>query len=834
MNRLALYEQIMQQLAQGRTQDAQQVFSQIVKHSLAEALQTDKHQTLTEIKWRSSEVVNSALDAEIYCGFEAETVWDPDLIPGAILTADEVDSLRFDDPAIQDLILNHHWQAEKIIQKIRNDYMDGIVDSPAYHDILDEVTRRHIFNVMEEPSSLEEFVAKELDFEEIEEDFEDWREGTVYFSQNKIKENQEHLEDPEINQNPEAVKKLKRMIEIYQDQIARLDSQSPDYNQQEAIAEYIEQETDSDAREQFQQWAKRVVDDEYQDEIFDEAWEETMERYSIDDWIEDEAGSLSNFLRDYDVYVMDDDEGNIEQIGEMIYDGWISANSDFSDYLAGEYDTTGDDPTIWHIETDSSIRGGQGAEIVSPVYDSPREMLTEMFSLFEWLQSEGAESNQSTGLHVTMSMPGTHSEVNAVKMAVMLDDQYLLKQFARLGNTYTESQLELLKDQAQFAATGSERSIEELEKMLEDSISRGKFRSIHLKDSRNDEGNQLIEFRIAGNADYLSDQDKVQDAVVRYATTMQLGYDQDAYRREYATKLVRMLSKSLDLDVGEQPYTADNTLQILTQAVKELGLTNSFVQSRVVKKLKWLNTHMPTMPDQSKRENLELYRDNVREIIYWMAEAVSEGQTKDEPTARIARMLRSVLNTVGIGIVELASGMQKAYMTSEERISALAKLLAAPKLLDKFGVQKIRRVIKYKPDSTLLMHGSAINHILAGEYGQVDPDEDVVLIDVSLQSHLRHLGFNTTDVTDTNSEEYQNKVMPKLQDKVESYLHELQGTLGAPVWAQPFVRPLNGDILTDLTADLTKPVEADQWYMINSNQHSHMISKFKKAGISFQ
>jgi len=421
MNRLALYEQIMQQLAQGRTQDAQQVFSQIVKHSLAEALQTDKHQTLTEIKWRSSEVVNSALDAAIYCGFEAETVWDPGLIPVATLTADDVDSLRFDDSAIQDLILEQHWQAEKIIEKIRMAYFDGIIESPDYSETLDEVTRREVSRVMEEPSRLEEFIAEELDFDEIEEDFEDWREGLIYFSQNKIKEKQEHLEDPEINQNPEAVKKLKRMIEILQDQIAEFDSQSPDYNQQEALQEYIKQETDSDASEQFQQWAERVVDKEYQDEIFDQAWEETMERYSIDDWIEDEAGSLSNFLRDYDVYVAEDDEGNIEQIGEMIYDGWISSDSDFSDYLAGEYNTTGDDPTIWHIETDSSISGGAGAEIVSPVYETPREMLTEMFSLFEWLQGEGGESNQSTGLHVTMSMPGTQSEVNAVKMAVMLE-----------------------------------------------------------------------------------------------------------------------------------------------------------------------------------------------------------------------------------------------------------------------------------------------------------------------------------------------------------------------------------------------------------------------------
>lgn len=854
MNRLALYEQIMQQLAQGRTQDAQQVFSQIVQHSLAEALQTDRHQTLTEIKWRSTEVVNSALDAAIYCGFEAETVWDPDLIQEATLTTDEVDSLRFDDSAIQDLILSE--VSNDVISQIRNDYFDGITDSAAYYDVLDKATRRAVFRVMEEPSRLDDFVAEELDFDEIEEDFEAWRQGLVDFSRKKIQDKQEHLDDPEIQANPNAVEKQQRMIDIYQDQIAQFDSDSADYDQQEALREYIKQESGSVAHDRFHDWAAGIVDDEYQDEVNDETWQEVMDSYTIDDWIEDQDGSLSNFLRGYDIYVMEDDESSIEQIGEMVYDGWISSNSDFSDYLAGEYNTTGDDPTIWHIETDSSIQGGAGAEIVSPVYETPRQMLAEMFSLFDWLQGEGAESNQSTGLHVTMSMPGTQSEVNAVKMAVMLDDVYLLKQFARLDNIYTKSQLERLKDQAQSVATGSERSIEELEKMLETSISRQKFRSIHLKGSSNDEGNQLIEFRIAGGGDYLDDRDKVQDAVVRYATTMQLGYDSDAYRREYATKLVRMLNKSIDLDIGEQPASTDNTLQILTQAFKELGITNSSVRNVVVRKLKWLNTHMPNMPDQSDREKLELYKDNVREIIYEMAEAVTEGQIKEQPTARIARMLRTVLNTVGLGIVELAGGIQKAYMRgdylddwdlAEERISALAKLLAAPKLLDKFGIEKIRRIIKLKPGGTLLVLGSAINQVLAGEYDQIDPDVDFATIDESLQTDLRRLGRNTTGITDTNSKEYQTTVLPEIQARIKTILDRIEEELAwvtlkrtnAPVWAKHFVRPETGDVETALTADLTKPVEANQWYVMNSDYsiggyNTYMLSKFKKAGIGFQ
>ena len=101
MKKIALYHHIMESLAAGHTAQATQMFSDVIKSHLAEAEADHKLNTLMEIKWSSPEVVNSALDAEISCGFEAETVW-ANFTEG--MTADEINELSYYDNEVQDLI----------------------------------------------------------------------------------------------------------------------------------------------------------------------------------------------------------------------------------------------------------------------------------------------------------------------------------------------------------------------------------------------------------------------------------------------------------------------------------------------------------------------------------------------------------------------------------------------------------------------------------------------------------------------------------------------------------------------------------------------------------
>ena len=136
-------------------------------------------------------------------------------------------------------------------------------------------------------------------------------------------------------------------------------------------------------------------------------------------------------------------------------------------------------------------------------------MLAEMDKFFEWLRSEGASTNDSTGLHITMSYNPQEGETvnheegssvvtaNKVKMAVLLGDQYLLSEWGRSNNNYTKSQLKDLKDSIQklkVEGKGTD-AIKSAEKFLEDNISKDKFRSIHFKGQTDSKTNtKLIEF----------------------------------------------------------------------------------------------------------------------------------------------------------------------------------------------------------------------------------------------------------------------------------------------------------------------------------------------------
>ena len=98
---------------------------------------------------------------------------------------------------------------------------------------------------------------------------------------------------------------------------------------------------------------------------------------------------------------------------------------------------------------------------------------------------------------------------------------------------------------------GDKQSFLELESLLSTGVSKEKYSSIHFKDNYKSDtksGNQLIEFRIAGGSDYHEKYDKVTKAVIRYATIMKAGYDDDAFRKEYIRAISRVVRKSQEID----------------------------------------------------------------------------------------------------------------------------------------------------------------------------------------------------------------------------------------------------------------------------------------------
>ena len=472
----------------------------------------ESEQKLFEINFNRKEVINSSLDAQIRCGWEAETVWEN--IEG---DSDDVDNLTLSEVDDQyggvdwDSISEHY--TDWIYEYKQDEYLDDLID-----------------DFVNQNEDDEDYINEFIEDEGIEEsDWDDYREGVL-----RTEYGDERYEE----EGPEE------LSELY------------GYDDDNWAREYVDEYRAGDFRE----FLRGIAADD--DDIKQAAYEEATENYDYDDWINDQWYSMSSFCDDYGI---DYSYGNnLGEVAELV-SKFVRDSSAFSDdYVeSGDYGNTSGSTTQYAVESDSSIDGyGTGAEIISPVFSTPRRMLAEMKKFFEFLQSEGASTNNSTGLHVTMSYnpqdgetvshEGGKIKANRVKMAVLLGDQYLLNEFLRGSNTYTKSQYKELQNAiGELKQESGTEGIKKAEAFLDKAISDDKFRAIHFKGQKDSKTNtNLIEFRIGGGEDYETDFDKVFKAVVRYATTMVAGHT-DQYEGDYVKALSKLLRKANDVAQGD-------------------------------------------------------------------------------------------------------------------------------------------------------------------------------------------------------------------------------------------------------------------------------------------
>ena len=104
-----------------------------------------------------------------------------------------------------------------------------------------------------------------------------------------------------------------------------------------------------------------------------------------------------------------------------------------------------------------------------------------------------------------------------------------------------------------------EKNLSALEDMLKGGISAGKFSSINFKDATNNDGNGLIEFRIAGGDGYHQNFETVAKTTIRYAAVMRAGHDTEAFREDYIKALFRFVN-SLDAIDPDQEERASSRI----------------------------------------------------------------------------------------------------------------------------------------------------------------------------------------------------------------------------------------------------------------------------------
>jgi hypothetical protein len=221
--------------------------------------------------------------------------------------------------------------------------------------------------------------------------------------------------------------------------------------------------------------------------------------------------------------------------------------------VSGGYHSAKRDATTWIFEPDSSLdadeSGDMPVEIVSPPMPLS-EALEILPKFFEWAKSNGAYANKSTGFHMSVSMPGHEGDnLDYVKLALFLGDEYVLDQFGRSANTYARSAISKIRDSAdKKLQEDSSRADSVLSTMrihlnqlatkaLASSSGFGKFTSINPK-------NNYIEFRSAGGSDYFADMKKIQNTLMRYARATNIAMNPEAEKQEYAKKLYKLLTKT--------------------------------------------------------------------------------------------------------------------------------------------------------------------------------------------------------------------------------------------------------------------------------------------------
>lgn len=212
------------------------------------------------------------------------------------------------------------------------------------------------------------------------------------------------------------------------------------------------------------------------------------------------------------------------------------------------------------IEKDGSLtntkNGYGGIEVVSPIL-SLEQMKSTLHDVIKWANDNDCYTDRTCGLHMNVSLVGVDMvNVDFIKLALFLGDDYILKQFDRLGNSYAQQTIKQIKQATELEPDRGYKAIDALQNSL--SSAAGKLiqsstgvrtSSINMQDNR-------VEFRAPGNDWLNTDVKKLIDTLNRYVVALSIASDPEQHKEEYAKKLYKLLYTS-DADKKISQYISD-------------------------------------------------------------------------------------------------------------------------------------------------------------------------------------------------------------------------------------------------------------------------------------
>ena len=225
----------------------------------------------------------------------------------------------------------------------------------------------------------------------------------------------------------------------------------------------------------------------------------------------------------------------------------------------------------WYIEPDGSIEGvGHGLEVVSP----PMPMnvaMTALDKIFKWMDENDLETNDSTGLHINISVPGIAEKLDPVKLVLFMGEDYALKMFDRLHNTYTRPAIDAIltkiKSDGKIPQLGGE-----MISAAKEGISKDKYRTVNFGHLG---AGGYLEFRVAGGEDYHRKAADVRKAIYRFTTAVELACDPTLERNEYFKKVSQMFER-MSKNMQDNPnLVTKGNLDQLPEELKRLYKYNA-------------------------------------------------------------------------------------------------------------------------------------------------------------------------------------------------------------------------------------------------------------------
>ena len=349
---------------------------------------------------------------------------------------------------------------------------------------------------------------------------------------------------------------------------------------------------EEDDREKFQrdkEFYNKVIDDYVQNAI-DKKTKDWQEAYDL--YREDQIGDTdeSEWLDLYYRYMSD-----VENNFEINWPYWTSGGGDTDvDTVASDFELAIDKPvkasrsyhgarrddTSYIVEPDSSLDADDtndaGLEFVSPPM-TVDEMLNDLAKVYKWAKSYGCYTNESTGLHMNVSIPDFSLEkLDYIKLALLVGDEYVLDQFDRRSNTYARSAISKIKERGINDPDKIKQLFDHMRDNLNTMASQtihgpttAKYTSINIHDN-------YVEFRSPGGDWLGQDLDKLKNTVLRFVVALDAACKPDKYRQDYLKKLYKLFEIKSEKDPlsyfaqfvkGELPFSA------LKSFIKQAQLT---------------------------------------------------------------------------------------------------------------------------------------------------------------------------------------------------------------------------------------------------------------------